>query len=61
MMHGEPHSEINEFLEGLINDDRVVKNVAKLHKKFFDELICVGFSEDQTIQILTSRELVPIK
>ena len=44
--------QLNEILEAIIEDERLSPNVAILMKQLFDELIKIGFTEDQAIQIV---------
>lgn len=46
--------QVNEILEAMMNDDRIFPNIAKMMKQLYDELIKVGFTEDQAAQIVAN-------
>ena len=46
--------QLNEILEAVIDDEKIMLNIAKLSKKLFDELIKQGFTEGQAIQIVAN-------
>ena len=46
--------QVNELLEMMMNDDRVFPNIAKMMKQLFDELVKVGFTEEQAASIVSN-------
>ncbi len=49
--------QINEMTEALINDERLIPNIAKISKKLFYELVATGFTPDQAVQIVANYKM----
>ena len=43
--------QMNELIEELIKDEKLIPNIARLIKHVYDELIKSGFTPEQAIQI----------
>jgi hypothetical protein len=46
--------EANDTMEAILNDERMMKNVALIIKKLYDELIELGFDDDQAAIIVAN-------
>ncbi len=46
--------EANKAIELVLEDRTLLKNIAKMMRLFFDELIRVGFTEDQASVIVAN-------
>jgi hypothetical protein len=43
--------QANEMMEAIFEDEHFLPNIAKLMRKFFDELVKAGFTEEQATRI----------
>ena len=46
--------EVNMMLENILNDEKMLPNIAKIMKKYYDALIAEGFSEDIATKIASN-------
>ena len=49
--------QANEMMEAIFEDEHFLPNIAKLMRKFFDELVKAGFTEEQATRIAASLQI----
>lgn len=50
----------SQVIETALADKTFFKGLSKVFKAFFDELVAVGFTEEQAMQILTSPNIMSL-
>lgn len=50
--------QLNELLDSVINDERFLVSTATMLKKFYDELVAVGFTEGQATKIVVNYKMI---
>ena len=50
--------QLTEVLETVLKNEKLMKLVASIYKKFYDALIEAGFTEDQAIKIVIAQNNV---
>ena len=49
--------ELNEMLDAMATDPDLMPNMAKMMKRYYDELVIAGFTEDQAMGIVVNHKL----
>ena len=48
---------LNELMESMASDDDLFRNMAKMTKRYYDELIIVGFTPEQAVAIVINFKM----
>ena len=49
--------QMNQLIEGIIDDEKLIPNMARLIKKLYDELIKLGFSKEEAVNIASNYNI----
>ena len=49
--------QANQIMEAIINDESLLKNTALLLRKFYEELVEVGFTTEEAARICASYKM----
>ena len=49
--------QLNDIMEEMMGDERLLPNIAKFMKSFFDELVSAGFTDEQATMIAANYKM----
>lgn len=49
--------ELNELIGAMADDENLFGNFAKMMKRYYDELVAAGFTEEQAMSIVVNHKV----
>jgi hypothetical protein len=59
-MFGNKFEYLNEIIEGALEEEKLLENVAKLHRRMFEELTKQGFTDSEAIELMKHKDLLNV-